>query len=205
MKRILITLTAMVALAVALPLTATASSHHGKGHHKGTKPIRKATHIVRYGSLSASAQTGPSSSPQTGSVNSGTPTSGDATAGTIDSFQNGVLTIKLNDGSKVSGKVTSATEIECQSSRAASGDDDGDDDGPNGDHDDGQRPAGTGTTAHEADANEADDDAAANGAQSTPPPPCDSSALVAGTVVKEAELLIGPGAAAFHSVHLLRP
>jgi hypothetical protein len=35
-------------------------------------------------------------------------------AGTVQSFSGGVLTIALNNGSTVSGQVTSATEMECE-------------------------------------------------------------------------------------------
>src|SRR3954454_20207645 len=57
---------------------------------------------------------------------------GDETAGTVDSFVEdsanpgtGVLTIKLADGSTISGKVDATTEIECRTARA---DDDANDD-----------------------------------------------------------------------------
>jgi hypothetical protein len=41
---------------------------------------------------------------------------GDEGAGTIDSFENGVLTIKLFGGGTLTGQVTGATEIECEGS-----------------------------------------------------------------------------------------
>src|SRR3954469_16933744 len=55
---------------------------------------------------------------------------GDEAAGTVDSFVEdsakpgtGVLTIKLADGSTISGKVDSTTEIECRTPRADDDDD----------------------------------------------------------------------------------
>jgi hypothetical protein len=67
-------------------------------------------------------------------------------AGTITSFTDGVLTITLNDGSTVSGKVTDATEIHCQAAQPtemqndelSSGDDSGDQSGDQGDGSDDQ-------------------------------------------------------------------
>src|SRR4051812_37880409 len=62
---------------------------------------------------------------------------GDEVGGTVDSFVEdsanpgtGVLTIKLADGSTISGKVDSTTEIECRTPRA---DDDANDDDANED------------------------------------------------------------------------
>ncbi len=72
----------------------------------------------------------------------GTDDATESTAGTVASFTNGVLTLKLADGSMVSGKVTSATGIECEAAEGTAmqaddrdgGDDHGGDRGDTGDH-----------------------------------------------------------------------
>ena len=62
---------------------------------------------------------------------------GDEHPGTVKSFENGVLTISLFNGGKVSGAVTDDTEVECDDD---AGDDRGHDDG---DDDDGNEDCGT--------------------------------------------------------------
>lgn len=107
---------------------------------------------------------------------------GEENAGTIDSFEDGVLTIALAQGGKLSARVDGDTEIECHTpgdlkSRGHSSSL-GDDDGPNhdaedehGDHDDGDA---DGDDVHEH--GEDDDDE------------CGADALSPGTKVHEAEL-----------------
>ena len=118
---------------------------------------------------------------------------GEENAGTIDSFEDGVLTIALAQGGKLSARVDGDTEIECHTpgdlkSRGHSsslGDDEGpnhdaedehgDDDGPNHDDgDDGDGDDDDGDDVHEH--GEDDDDQ------------CDAAALAPGTKVHEAEL-----------------
>jgi hypothetical protein len=206
MKRLIITLAAMAALAVAMPAGVLAKhhGHHGKrhGHH---------SRLLRFGSLSTSNNTGTTG--PTGPTGPSGPEAGD-TAGTVDSFDGTKLVIKLNDGSTVSGNVTSATEIECEAPHqaGATGDDDStegvDNDDAQGDNENGQQPSGTQTTttpqAHESDSGERGDDNGDSGDQGSSQTACGPSALTPGTVVKEAELLVGPGGSVFHSVHLIK-
>jgi hypothetical protein len=131
---------------------------------------------------------------------------GDEDAGTVASFEGGVLTIALAKGGALSAKVTDETEVECDddagddrghddSARAAGdepgddeqGDDDpGDDDGQHGDDgdDDGEHDDHGGDTQNED---------------------CGSEALVAGTKVLEAELKVIGGEAVWTDVELLKP
>jgi len=82
--------TAATLLSVALlPAVASAKSHH-RHHHRSAR-----THL-RF--LGTSSLTAPASD----------------NAGTVTSFVGGVLTIKLTDGSSVTGKVTAATELKCE-------------------------------------------------------------------------------------------
>jgi hypothetical protein len=203
MKRLIITLAAMAALAVAMPAGVLAKHH---GHTHGKRSHSHHARLLRFGSLSTSSTgtTGPTgpSGPQT--------SSGD-TAGTVDSFDGTKLVIKLNDGSTVSGNVTSATEIECEAPQqaGATGDDDSsegvDNDDAQGDDENGQQPSDdqqTATpTAHESDSGETGDDSGDEGSSQSA---CGTSALTAGTIVKEAELMVGPGGSVFHSIHLIK-
>jgi hypothetical protein len=108
---------AVATLSLAAPSAALA--HHGERerHHHHHRGHHHHVHVLAFHSASA-----PSS----------TPAASDG-AGTVASFSGGVLTIKLNDGSTVSGKVDDGTEIECPATTASAADfgrghgDDGDD------------------------------------------------------------------------------
>jgi hypothetical protein len=135
MKRIiLITSTAATFLAVALPpAVATAGGHHHRHHHKGAH--------ARLQSFGTSSPTAPAND----------------SAGTVTSFTGGVLTIKLTDGSSVTGKVTTATELKCEaapvSSMARIADHGGSEDGgPSGDN------SSSGNDAHGGENNSSGND-----------------------------------------------
>lgn len=99
-------------------------------------------------------------------------------AGAVASFAGGVLTIKLIDGSTLSGRVTDQTEIECETAADyEAGEQRREDDDDDGDRDDDDR-----------DDNEQD---------------CDTKALAAGTVVHEAELTVSSDGAVFTEVSLV--
>jgi hypothetical protein len=112
---------------------------------------------------------------------------GEENAGTIASFDNGVLTINLAGGGTLTGEVTDETEIECGDMAQASDDgdhgggDDGDDD--HGDH-------------HGGGGDDGDDD---HGDDDTT---CASDALAVGATVHEAELKAEDGKATFEKVEL---
>lgn len=100
MRRIV--MTAVAAISLAAPSAALAHNgerhhHHHRGRHHGH------AHVLAFHAQA------PASPTQT----TGAPTSSGESAGTIVSFENNVLTIKLSDGSTVAGKVTEQTEIEC--------------------------------------------------------------------------------------------
>jgi hypothetical protein len=104
MRRILAAPLAAFALALAVPGVALAAHH--RRHHHGTSHVsshhRHGKHLLRFGSASTTT------SPTTPT----TPTTGE-NAGTVESFESGVLTIKLADGSTVKGKVTEETDLDC--------------------------------------------------------------------------------------------
>jgi len=189
MKRIVLRTLAASALAIAAPTTALASRHH---HHRGAsarshhrhhhaKPAR----VLRFGARSASTSTG-TSSPSA---------PGDETAGTITSFEGGVLKITLGDGTVVTGKVTESTEIECA---AGSSQDGAGDDGGAGDDDQ------SSTTARAADTQDSqgDDGGDDQGENQDEATSCGLSALVVGATVREAELRISSGGAVWEKIEL---
>ncbi len=161
--------------------------HHARHHVRHNKRVHRVIH-KRFGDVS-----NPTTTPAPG-----TPSS-DA-VGTVDSFTNGTLTIKLNNGSTVSGMVTDATEIECEAAESTmtdlhrdgdrsgrggpgSGDNSGRDSG--GDH---------GDRGDRGDDNDQDD----QGEQA-----CTSANLTAGTSVRGAELKISSAGAVWDKVDLI--
>jgi hypothetical protein len=130
----------------------------------------------------------------TDSDNDGTE-DGDEKAGTVTSFTGGVLIVHLFNGEDVKGTVDNDTEIECEGAppmtapttavpRKA-------DDGPGDDDDHG----GPGDDDEDGDDDQGDDD---NEGQS-----CDASKLVAGAVVKEAELKATAAGLVFEKIELI--
>jgi hypothetical protein len=143
-------------------------------------------------------------------------------AGSVTSFANGVLTITLTKGGTLTAKVTEATRIECRSTARASGDDHGggghgghggDDDGgetePGDDHGNHTEPGddhgnhtepGDDHGNHTAPSAPATPAAPAGG--TTTPSGCGTTALTAGSKVREAELKTRGGDAIWRKIKL---
>jgi hypothetical protein len=181
MKRLTLTAVASSLVLAIAPASALAS-HHGKRHHH--KRVHHARVIrKRFGDLN---------NPTTPTT---TPTSD--SAGTIESFTNGVLIIKLNDNSTVSGKVTNDTEIECEAAdnettMHADGDGGGGDRSGSGDQSGGENNSGDDDGAGENE-NENENENAQN---------C-STSLTGGTMVRGAELKISSAGAVWDKVDLI--
>jgi hypothetical protein len=138
----------------------------------------------------------------------------DEHTGTVDSFENGVLTITLANGGKLSAAVTDETDIECDSEP---GDDRGEDE--HGDHhgDHGDDNDGDEGDDNEGDDNEGDDGDGDHGddrslqgdggdhGDDEGNEDCGTEALVAGAKVLEAELKVSGGEAVWTDVELLTP
>jgi hypothetical protein len=116
---------------------------------------------------------------------------GDENAGKVASFENGVLTIGLAGGGTVSGKVTNATEIKCETEdehevenedHQANASDDGDD----GDH------GNVGDQGDQGDDEHGDEDNV-----------CTTADLKRDTPVHEAELKVTAEGAVFEEIQLL--
>jgi hypothetical protein len=193
MKRMLLAAATSSMLALGAP--SLASAHHVKCHgrsHHGCAPVRHAHHarVLNFGApLSSTAPSGTTPSAPSGE-----------TAGTVTSFEGGVLTITLNDESKVSGKVTEQTEISCQpaaSTEGNEGDDNGDQNGDENSTDNGDDSShsgpGLGSSGEDMSSGE-------DGGQGQS---CTSAALVAGAVVREAELSVGGAGSVWQHIDLI--
>jgi hypothetical protein len=208
MRRILLGGLGAVALVVGVPGSALAQHHvHQRSHHKSHHAYK--VRFEHFGSnLTPSSSTG-----ATGAMGSTTTTTPSQDAGTIASFTNNVLTIKLNDGSSVSGLVATDTQIECTSATAQVADAGG---GSGSSDENGNGNGDGNSSAQSGDGNAGAQDGGDNGDQNnsqqtddpddnsatTPAPVCDSSSLVAGAVVHEATLRVGSGGAQFTDVVL---
>jgi hypothetical protein len=172
MRRILVAPLASLALALAVPGVALA--HHGRRHHHSTSHFsshhRHGKHLLRFGSASdVTSQTAPAAPAEN--------------AGIVESFENGVLTIKLADGSPVKGRVTEATRLRCVPAAPPSGTTDDDDQGDGGDQ--GSWSSGDRARASDFQGDEDED------AQES----CPTELLKEGASVREAELeMSGAGA-----------
>lgn len=172
MRRILLLVIGVLALAIAVPSAASAHGRHHHHHHKA-----KHARVKHFGGKANVDPAGPAAP-------------GDA--GTVASFDQttGLLTITLADGSTVSGKVTSDTNINCIPAQTT--------------------PAPTATASHDGGSgdqggDQGDDDQGDHhsghcGGQTA----CDASDLVPGAVVHEAILKLGPTGAEFKLVLLVK-
>ncbi len=210
MRRTIVT--AVTAVALAVPSVALAQ-HDGQAHenhHRGAHRERhhRHAHVLRFGAVASVA---PSTTPAQSA-----PASSDETAGKIASFTNGTLTITLNDGSTVSGKVDESTEIECGTAMASAASDGHGDHGRGGDGE-GSGPSSSGDD-QQAEGQQGDDqqgdrgddpqggaaghDEGDDGGQGEKASRCTSAALVPGAVVREAELRVSSAGAVWGRVEL---
>jgi Ni/Co efflux regulator RcnB len=189
MRRMIITAVATVSLAAPSAAVAHAGGDHHRRHERH--------HHRHHARLLAFHAQAPASS-TSGASGTGSPASSSDSAGTIASFAGGVLTIALNDGTTVSGKVTERTEIECPAPSASAadfsredggrdnGDDNGNDEsGPSGEH--GEPGAGD---------DDGNDDAGDEAGR------CTTAALVPGASVEEALLSVSGEGASWLKVEL---
>ena len=200
MRRIVITFSATMLLLSIAPAGALARHHHRRHHHR----IHHAR-IERFG------RDVPGTSTSSNSADN---------AGTVQSFQNGVLTIMLNDRSTVSGAVTGDTELECMAPEQSqtteeNGDGGGGDQSGDGSHggsgdNQAQRSGDQSSGDDQGDAaeqndnqgddqneNEAGEENENEGVNN-----CSTANLTPGTVVREAELGISSTGGVWRKVEL---
>jgi hypothetical protein len=228
MRRILLTVAGMTALALAIPGAALADSHHHHHfkHHAHHARANRARVSFRHLGPAAANGPGPSSTtPSSGSTTTPTPkpattpTTTEEDAGTVESYASGVLTLKLNNNSTVSGNVTINTSFKCLSSTTTS-QPTGNTPSPGGDNGWGngqgwgnQNPQGgppwkNGQGPQGQWQQGGGDENGPGGDWNETPvstePPCDSGALTKGTTVRAAELRIAPGGTEFVWITLVR-
>jgi hypothetical protein len=188
-RKLLLIITTGCAMVAFAPATALAKRHdHHRRHHHHAR-----VHHKRFGSDDSSANSAQS-------------------AGKIQTFTGGVLTIVLNDGSTVSGRVTLDTEIECaagdmvgMSHDSSGGSDDNGDQGQagnpghgdnQGDNDQGDNDRGDND---QGDNDPGDDD---RGDEQAEGQACGPADLMRNAVVQEAELSISRAGAIWSKVEL---
>ena len=179
MRRLFFTVVASMALLAMGPATALAKHHHHKRTHHSKR--HSSVRHKRFGTDTTSTTT--TTSPTTPSSD---------TAGTIKSFDSttGILTITLNDGTTdVTGKVTNATDIECEAADTSTTEQSD------------LRSDGGGDTGGSSDSGDSGDNGSGDhGDQSEQS--CTSTNLTAGTVVNEAELRISSAGATWDKVEI---
>ncbi|HWJ50116.1 MAG TPA: hypothetical protein VNR42_03790 [Solirubrobacteraceae bacterium] len=200
MNRMLLTTAMSAMLAIAAP--GVASAHNAKRHHRAHHHHATRAAVRTFGSPLSPAGAGSTTTPPT------TPTSGE-TAGTVTSFTGGVLTITLNNGTTVSGQVTERTELHCLPATPpppTEGEDRGDDEGASSESSDG----GPSTSGHGDGASHSDGASSGGGengdGEGNPGEggqSCTTAALVAGAVVREAELSVSSAGAVWDHVDLI--
>ena len=188
MKRMLSAALASSVLVLVAPAVASAHhGHHPRGLARTHKHHARSARLERFGVASVSG------TPRAGfTVTQSSPEN--EPAGTIESFEGGVLKIKLGDGSIVSGKVTEDTELRCRSATPPGDDEDdqGDDDGGGSQGDEQGSSGGQFASQHGDFLAHAADSGDDEGDQNTEG--CTTKALEPKTVVLEAELkLTGTG------------
>jgi hypothetical protein len=206
MKRMLLPVLASSLLAAFVP--AVASAHRGHHHHGQARSHQRHARSARLLNFGAAVVPLPPG---------GTPpeqaTPSNQAAGKVESFEGGVLKIKLSDNSTVSGKVTEETELRCQPATppTETGDDDGDgaEGGSEGDEHHGSSAPSQFTSqhgdflAHSADSQQGGDNQGdeENGAKK--PESCTTSALVPNAVVLEAKLKLSSAGAVWEKLDIV--
>jgi hypothetical protein len=213
MRRIYLTAMAFAALALALP--GVASARHSSRHdaRKAASHHRHHRHHSRKITFAAKAKTTTTTSPSapTKTTTEPMPGSGEV-AGTVTSFEGGILKITLADNSVVSGKVTEQTEISCSTPQPEG--EDGDDSGEvqdtddNEDNQDNQDSHGGGSFSHDGGgggfSGSNGDDMRGASTPTAAGPTCGTAALVPGAKVHEAELSISGAGAVWDKVDLIQ-
>jgi hypothetical protein len=191
MKRLLLTAFAC-AIALAVGTGAGLASAQGGHHHRSHRAHKTRTHIRHFGPLDSTGMTGSTGSTgSTGTTGATGTTTPPLSAGTVASFTDGVLTIKLTDGTMVGGKITDETQLDCQSSTSQPGNGEGDDADENG----GQGGDDQGGDQEDQGGGNGDD-------ESQQGVGCTLTAITSGTVVFEADLRISPMGSVWESIDL---
>lgn len=197
MRRTLLTVAAAATVAVG-PGAALALAHAGSHHHH-TAHVRRHTRTERFGGV-AGAPEGSTGATGTTGVTGTTGATGPQlpppqSAGVVASFNNGVLAIRLNDGSTVSGMITDSTRLDCASTTGGSVDDNGGGDDNNSNQGSGGVAGNQGAGGGWSGGGHGDDESANVS--------CTLAAITPGAVVGEAELRISSSGSVWESVQIV--
>jgi hypothetical protein len=192
----LIILGALAMLLLALPGTAAAKSrdrNHDrisdrweKKHHLSLK-VNQARRDQDHDGLKNRGEFRAQTDPRDDDSDDDGVEDGDEHAGRVTSFDGTTLTITLFAGGTVTGQVTPATEVECDTG--------GDDDGHGGDDDadESSLRSDEGQQGDNEDGDSEDDNES-----------CPAGALKTGAIVQEAELKLGSSGAVFEEIELVQ-
>jgi hypothetical protein len=212
MRKILFTVLVGSALLAGAPATALARGDAGHGragrgehqrlqrHHRADRAHARRHARVRderFGGPSSSS-TGSSSSSTTG----GSMTGGSQNAGTVQSFQNGILTIVLADNSTVSGQVNGATRIECRMAGNDAGQPEQARDEGQGNNDQADGADQQGGEDQGDGAQQQGDDDGGQGDENQAGQMCSTTSLTPGAVVHQAELSVSSAGSVWKDVEL---
>ena len=198
-KLALIALAVLAMLALASPASARGrdGNHDGlpdrwEKHHKLSLKVKQARRDQDKDGLNNRGEFRARTNPRDDDTDNDGIEDGNEQAGTIQSFENGVLTIALAQGGELSATVDDETEIECHGKgdlerRGARRSSEGDDDNEHGDdHGDDEHGDDDGDFEHGDNEGEDGDDVNEHGDDDDDQ--CGTDALKAGTKVHEAEL-----------------
>lgn len=178
MRRIVLAMLACAAVLAISTSAALADHHNGRHERRHRGEVHQRSHELHHRRRESRHQT------RVRHERWGTDDGAESTAGSVASFANGVLTLRLADGSMVSGKVTSATEIECGApERTAIQADDRDGGGDHGED--------------RGDTGDQGDDGNDEGLT------CGTGALMPGTAVHEAELRVSSAGQRWEQIELI--
>lgn len=192
MRRILLSTIASTAATLALPGVALAHGHHHARHASAHR--RHHAHVRVLDFVAGKAPAPASETPPTT-----TPPSGEVVA-TVTTFKEGVLTITLNDGTTVSGKVTERTELECHPAQPEEASTNGSDDGG----EDGGAPPPSFSGHGDDMSGGGGDRSVGDDGEEASPPSCTTAALVPGAKLREAELSVGSQGAVWEKLDLIQ-
>jgi hypothetical protein len=197
MRRIIQTTIASSLLALALPAAALAQhSSHARGHHH-RHHSRAHTVVFTHGVAKTTPGTATPVTP--------TPAPEGEPAGTITSFEGGVLKITLADNSIVTGKVTEKTEIQCSSAGGESSGDENGSDGEDSSGDGGDSHSGSFPSSGHGDfASHGDDEHGGEVSGETGEGTCGVAALKPGAKVAEAELAVTSAGSTWEKVDVIQ-
>jgi hypothetical protein len=189
MRKLLITAAAAATVVIG-PGTTLALGRGDAHHHRGR--VHHHAHDEQFGGGASTPHGGTGATGVTGNTGSTAPQPPAPQAGdTVVSLTNGVLTIRLSDGTLVSGSITDATQIKCPSIAGGGDDGNGDGDGGDGNNQRGSNSGHGGPTGGNGD-DEGDGNVACTLAAATP-----------GTVVSEAELHVSRSGAVWETLVLV--